>query len=235
MNPDGSEEWSFTTGDPVGSSPAIGADGTIYVGSGDRNLYALNPDGSEKWRFTSTGWTRFESSPAIGADDTIYVGSLDHNLYALNPDGSEKWRFTTGGWVASSPAIDADGTIYVGSFDVGLYAIKEAPEYDLTISSPPGGSVTEPGEGVFAYPEGTVVSLVAEPLDGYRFVNWTGDVDTIADVDAATTTITLEEDYSITANFQAVRPFPWWWIVVGAVVAGLLVYFLWWRRRKRKR
>jgi outer membrane protein assembly factor BamB len=31
--------------------PAIGADGTIYVGSWDYNLYAVKPDGSEKWKF----------------------------------------------------------------------------------------------------------------------------------------------------------------------------------------
>jgi hypothetical protein len=47
------QKWSFTTGDGVASSPAIGADGTIYVGSGDSNLYALNPDGSQKWSFTT--------------------------------------------------------------------------------------------------------------------------------------------------------------------------------------
>ena len=30
--------------------PAIGSDGTIYVGSWDNNLYAINPDGgSKKW------------------------------------------------------------------------------------------------------------------------------------------------------------------------------------------
>lgn len=32
------EKWSFMTGDWVYSSPAIGADGTIYVGSKDNNL-----------------------------------------------------------------------------------------------------------------------------------------------------------------------------------------------------
>ena len=37
--------------------------------------------------------------------------------------------------------------------------------------------------------------------EGYRFVEWTGDVGTIADVYAATTTITMNGDYSITANF----------------------------------
>ncbi|MFC2042266.1 PQQ-binding-like beta-propeller repeat protein, partial [Chloroflexota bacterium] len=39
---DGSEKWQFTTGDDVRSSPAIGADGTIYVGSYYENkLYAI--------------------------------------------------------------------------------------------------------------------------------------------------------------------------------------------------
>ena len=77
--------------------------------------------------------------------------------------------------------------------------------YDLIISSTEGGSVTEPGEGTFTYDEGTVVDLVAEPEAGYYFVNWTGDVDTVADVDAASTTITMNGNYSITANF-AVEP-----------------------------
>jgi hypothetical protein len=109
----GREKWSFPTGANVYSSPAIGADGTIYVGSYDNKLYAINSDGTEKWSFTTEGDVR--SSPAIGADGTIYVGSYDNKLYAINPDGSEKWSFTTGGDVFSSPAIGgADGTIYVG-------------------------------------------------------------------------------------------------------------------------
>ena len=37
---------------------------------------------------------------------------------------------------------------------------------------------------------------------GYRFVNWTGDVDTVADVNAAATTINMKGDYSIMANFE---------------------------------
>jgi hypothetical protein len=71
----------------------------------------------------------------------------------------------------------------------------------LTTSSTAGGSVTTPGEGAFIYNVGTVVSLVASPASGYRFVNWTGNVGTIANVNAASTTITMNGDYSITANF----------------------------------
>jgi len=82
-------------------------------------------------------------------------------------------------------------------------------QYNLTIASTVRGSVTTPGEGTFSYDEGTVVDLVAKPEKGYRFFGWTGDVDTIADVDAASTTITTQGDYSITANFGSVRAGDW--------------------------
>jgi len=71
----------------------------------------------------------------------------------------------------------------------------------LAVSSTAGGSVTTPGEGTFTYNAGTVVNLVATPDASYYFVNWTGDVGNIANVNAATTTITMNGDYSITANF----------------------------------
>ena len=73
--------------------------------------------------------------------------------------------------------------------------------YNLTISSTEGGEVTTPGEGTFTYHEGTVVNLVAEAEEGYYFVNWTGDVSAITDVNADTTSITMNGQYSINANF----------------------------------
>jgi isopenicillin-N N-acyltransferase-like protein len=80
------------------------------------------------------------------------------------------------------------------------------PEYTLTISSTTGGNVTTPGEGTSSYTPHTVVNLVAIPNAGYDFVNWTGDVGTIADDEDATTTITMSGNYSITANFEADAP-----------------------------
>jgi hypothetical protein len=82
----------------------------------------------------------------------------------------------------------------VGCYDDGVSCT-------LTISSTAGGSVTIPGEGTFTYDEGKVVDLVAEPDEGYRFVDWTGYVRAIADVTAAATNITMNNSYSITANF----------------------------------
>ena len=36
--------WEFETGSYVNSSPAIGSDGTVYVGSVDNKLYAIKTD-----------------------------------------------------------------------------------------------------------------------------------------------------------------------------------------------
>jgi uncharacterized repeat protein (TIGR02543 family) len=79
-------------------------------------------------------------------------------------------------------------------------------QYHLTISTTEGGEITTPGEGTFSYDEGTTVPLLVFPHTGYQFVNWTGDVETIADVNAASTTITMQGSYEITANFEKTSP-----------------------------
>ena len=84
INPDGTLKWNFETEDWVISSPAIGRDGTVYVGSRDTHLYAINPDGTLKWKFETEDYVT--SSPAIGDDGTVYVGSDDGYLYAIYSD-----------------------------------------------------------------------------------------------------------------------------------------------------
>ena len=115
--------WQTLTGGTVRSSPAIGADGTVYVGSHGIKVLALDgKTGFRKWEFKTAGtvW----SSPAIGANGTIYVGSSDSRVYALDEKtGAKKWEFKTGEAVSSSPAIGADGTVYVGSNDHKVYAL----------------------------------------------------------------------------------------------------------------
>jgi spore coat protein CotH len=72
----------------------------------------------------------------------------------------------------------------------------------LTVSSTDGGSVTNPGEGAFPYDQGEIVNLNASPDFSYRFVNWTGDTGTIGNTTSANTTITMNENYDIQANFE---------------------------------
>jgi hypothetical protein len=73
--------------------------------------------------------------------------------------------------------------------------------YTLVIASTAGGSVNTPGWGNFTYNNGTVVDLVASPNNGYLFAAWTGDVGTIDNINAATTTIKMSKNCSIRANF----------------------------------
>jgi len=120
----GLQEWAYGTSGDVASSPAVAADGTIYVGSNDNGVYAFNPDGTVKWTFNTGASVR--SSPKIGPGGTIYVGSNNGKLYAVSTTGVQQWDFSTSGIVVSSPAVAADGTIYVGSNDGNLYAVSAA-------------------------------------------------------------------------------------------------------------
>lgn len=124
LNSDGSFKWSYTAGGDIDySSPAIGSDGTIYIGSVDGKLYAVKPDGSLKWSYT-TGAAIY-SSPSVGADGTVYVGSNDGRLYAIDSNGSLKWSYLQAGGIVSSPTIGSGGNVHVGAGDGKLYAIGE--------------------------------------------------------------------------------------------------------------
>lgn len=128
LHPDGTPLWSFDPGQPLSNaSPALGPDGTIYVGTpgsgAPGHLYAVNPDGSEKWGIETLARP---SSPVVGADGVVYAGSGDWNLTALGAaDGTAAWTFPASYWAADSLAIGADGTLYFASRDPGgaLYAI----------------------------------------------------------------------------------------------------------------
>ncbi len=118
----GTSGWRTELGLFFKSSPVIGMDGTIYIGTSHNHLYAIDSEGGVKWSFEAND--NIGSTPAIDKNGTIYVGSWDSNLYAINPDGTEKWRFETGWRVESSPVIGDNGTIYFGSGDFNLYALN---------------------------------------------------------------------------------------------------------------
>jgi len=79
-------------------------------------------------------------------------------------------------------------------------------EVSLTISASSGGSVTAPGSGTFSYPWATDVELQATPSSGYRFVEWTGDIAAIDDINAAETSIVAYDNFNITAVFAEGEP-----------------------------
>lgn len=140
-------KWTFKTGGPVISSPVL-AGGTLFIGSDDKNLYALDPvTGAEKWKFATGGLVR--STPAV-AGGSVYFGSYDGEFYAVDAaTGKLQWKFSTPGeqkfsakglhgskprqqiipdawdFFLSSPLV-ADGRVYFGSGDGNIYALDAA-------------------------------------------------------------------------------------------------------------
>jgi hypothetical protein len=74
--------------------------------------------------------------------------------------------------------------------------------YSLSVGvSPSGGGSVSVSPAGGEYDPGTQVTLTAAPASGYSFVNWTGDVSAVADVNSASAVISMTDDYSVTANF----------------------------------
>jgi outer membrane protein assembly factor BamB len=119
----GKEKWSFRSVNMIQATPAIGADGTVYIPSYDKVIYAFEGQtGKKKW--SRLLGDSISSSPAIGPDGGLYVGANDGRLYALNAtDGSVRWSFLAGDTIHSSPALGADGTVYFGSYDKKFYTL----------------------------------------------------------------------------------------------------------------
>jgi len=96
-----------------------------------------------------------------------------------------------------------------------------------------GSGATSPPVGVRDYAQGTRVSITATPDSGWQFDSWTGDV---AEPGSATTTLTIDSDKMVAANFSQIMTNQGGWPLVGKVIAGLAlvgwaVIFLIIRRR----
>ena len=138
-------KWRFKTGADVDSSPAIGPDGTIFVGSDDGKIYAIDPvNGTELDHFKTGG--RLQSSPSIDDNGIVYIGSEDGKVYAFRFQSGRfalKWAepFNTGAPVFSTPAIGPDGTIYVGSGNGTLHAFhpEGSPKFGFPFQA--GGKI----------------------------------------------------------------------------------------------
>lgn len=139
-------KWSFKTDGPVVGSPVV-ADGVVFFGSTDGNLYAVDEEtGKQRWKFKTAASRQVTSTPAV-ANGVVYFGGFDGIFYALAADtGAVRWTFLTeyerrfegkrlhgyppgsqtipDSWdiYTSSPAVFRN-RVYFGSGDGSVYAL----------------------------------------------------------------------------------------------------------------
>ena len=124
----------FSTGNGIFSTPIIGPDETLYIGSGDSWIYALDPiKNEEKWRF-KTGEV-IDCAGTISDAGTLFFASCDASMYSLTMEGKLNWQLnllkdrrhfspSTIYWWEANVVIGPNGLIFAGCDDFYLYAIE---------------------------------------------------------------------------------------------------------------
>ncbi|MBS3817012.1 MAG: S8 family serine peptidase [Candidatus Thermoplasmatota archaeon] len=186
---------------------------TIEAPNSVPSVDLTRPDGGETFiaGSTETIWWNMSDSEDANTDLTV-------DLYYSNDTGSN-WNVIQTGMAGSGnpnsydwlvpddPStnslvrVDVTDTNGATSSDVSNNTFT-IDLYQLTIDSTAGGNVTVPGEGTFNYTSSEVVNLEAVPDSNYSFIEWTGDNSTIDNTSANSTSITMEGNYLITAEFS---------------------------------
>ena len=169
----GKIQWTFPFA-PLYSSPVLGPTGTLFIGIGYFNVFALDAmTGDLLWEYAIPDWSVMALEPTD--DNVLYVSG--NALFALNgSDGTLLWSIP-GLVTHSAPAIGADGTLYLARF--GLLVLNPrtlqedwlAPEVSVQYSpaAAPDGAVVTSSDKLVAV-DGSDGTLIWEKvLNGYLF------------------------------------------------------------------
>jgi outer membrane protein assembly factor BamB len=160
--------WNFTTSGAVVSSP-VAADGRVYFGSQDKNVYCVDAwSGSLIWKFNTSD--RILSSLAV-VNGKVYVGPDDGYVYCLDAyNGSLIWSKYAGGDIQanyntnvilhSSPIVVGD-KVCVGALDNNTYCL-DANNGNVIWKYPTKGFITSSP----AVSNGVVYVESQEPISG---------------------------------------------------------------------
>jgi outer membrane protein assembly factor BamB len=123
LGEDAQVRWVFQTGDSVLASPKVDQ-GTVYVGSVDKTLYALDEKtGALRWKLAGEG--PFISSPALHGRHLIQCGGAGDGAIRLveKDTGKVLWSKKTDRKIESDPAVVGDAVFITGG-DGRLYAFR---------------------------------------------------------------------------------------------------------------
>ena len=153
-------------GGAVVGTPAVGSDGTLYVGTFGKELLALdNVNLSVKWRFSTRDWVW--AGPAL-ANNVLYFGDLSGNFYALNAaDGTTNFSvLQVTNPIVDTPLVSGDKIYFTAESD----SIYIADTSGGITSKVVGGTIYSApvlaGDTILVTPSNFTSQLAALSLDG---------------------------------------------------------------------
>jgi len=192
--------FSNWTGNATGFNPN---DPTISITmDGDYNIKAnFEQEAGPNWLYVIVNPTE-GGNPTPSAGN--HPGYYPTDVVNLIADPANCYRFIdwTGGPVVNPSDPDYATITMDGNYTITANFTQKV--YSLTLSANPPGYGIVAGAG--QYECGLSVAIEAEANPGYEFVNWTGGP--VDDPSLRITTITMNGDYSIVANFKHNPGFP---------------------------
>jgi outer membrane protein assembly factor BamB len=162
---DGGELWTYTTGDPIGGSPAY-SDGVIYIASTDTYMYALNAtDGALIWKSIGINldviinpiyYYAITGTPVVVGDVVYIAAGATHGI--LEPPEKYQWGFwppggvfggaqrmaafnaTTGALIWNQTLAGNSGSVWVPThYDGSLYIPEHMRVSQMDATNPNSG------------------------------------------------------------------------------------------------
>lgn len=186
------------------------ANNTLYISSGDGNLYAHSA--SNLLQFTISSSSAPLGSPTPNAYGLNYVlsGSSVTNSVPSPIAGLVNTRYVVMGWTGtgSVPASGDTNTVsFVASADSTL-TWNFQTQYYLNTGVNGSGTIDVPDSWQSA---GSILTIIATPNTYYHLANWSGDVTGTSN----TITFSMDGPRNVTANFSAnlvTNAVPEWWL-----------------------
>jgi hypothetical protein len=204
FNSQGLQTWNVGAGDHQEfGSPAVDANGDVFVTGADGTLNAYGSQGQVLWTYQTKEYGL--SDPTVFGS-TVYMNSASGLLYAVSTSGTFKWKFLSGSYYGSPPTVGPDGTIYSPSANYlhnAVYALSSNGSVKWTFqmdqSSQSAPALAADGSVLVRGDDGTLFDL--SPTGKLK---WVYLVDAVDYVNSAVSvgpdgTIYCNNDYSIIA------------------------------------
>ncbi len=165
----GAVTWKVDLVDRVYSTPLVHDDGTVYLGSDAKKLFAVSPAGAVVFRLELDG--EVDTGPVFAKDGNVVVAA-GKSVVSVRRGGDLAWRFTAKNKVYTSPAVDDQGRVVFGSQDHHVYAL--APDgtlawaVDLGADVDGGPAIGDDGSVFVGTDKGEIVALDPKGVPTWR-------------------------------------------------------------------